>query len=78
MGTVYLFAGNFVTGEVKHTVVRNDDEEIAKAIGLFMGDLGRDHFFWEIYNTAQSLEVREVQFNNRLERAREEFMEHAA
>ena len=78
MGTVYLFAGNYMTGKVGIAVIQNTEERLASAIESFMHDLGRDHFIWEIYNMAQTLEVRELQFNNRLAQAYEEHMSEAA
>ena len=78
MGTVYLYVGDYLTGEVCSAVVCNDDEIIANTYEGFWKVLGCDHVIWEIYNTAQSMDVREIQFNNRLARAYHEYTEYAA
>lgn len=78
MGIVYLYVGNYITGEIHSAAVCDDEETIANTFEGFWKDLGCDHVIWEIYNTAQPMDVREIQFNNRLDRAYHEYMEDVA
>ena len=78
MGSVYLYAGNYMTGNVLRADVPNDEQSICSVLEGFIKSLGMEYLVWELYNKAQSMEVREIQFNNRLVRAREEHAEFAA
>lgn len=63
---VYLYAGNYMTGEVMKVIVENDDDAITNAVWDLSESLGFDHVVWVLYNMAQSMEVRDIQFNNYL------------
>ena len=60
---VYLYVGNYMTGEVMKTVVELDDDAITKAVRDFSENLGSEYVVWAIYNMSQSMEVRDDQFN---------------
>ena len=70
MEVVFLYAGNFISGDIRHTAVTLD--RLDEVIEEFRHDLG-ENFVWEIYNLAQSMDAREIQFNNRLVRAYDEW-----
>lgn len=78
MGTVLLYVGNFITGEVHRAAVPNDDDRICSMLEGFRKDLGWDYTVWAIYNISQTLEVRDVQFNNQLAQAYDEYIANAA
>jgi len=73
MGSVMVYVGNFITGEVDHAVVANDDGVISSTIEGFKKDLGWDETVFALYNMAQSEDLREIQFNNYLDSAYNEY-----
>lgn len=66
METIFVYAGNFITGEVRRAEIQNNDDDIAMVITGFLGDLGSGSVVWEIYNSNQSENEREFEFNNLL------------
>lgn len=71
---VYIFAGNIFTGEVIYELIPDSDKAIDDMLDKIYLTFGCGNYVWRIYNTAQSVELREIQFNNYLAR----FMEDIA
>ena len=78
MGSVMVYVGNFITGEVDHAVVANDDGVISSTIEGFKKDLGWEETVFALYNMAQDEDLREIQFNNYLDSAYNDYVAYAA
>lgn len=78
MGMVMIYVGNFITGEIDHAVVDDDDGVISSTIEGFKKDLGWNETVFALYNMAQSEDLREIQFNNYLDSSYQEYTAHAA
>lgn len=76
MGIVYFYAGNFITGKIYRATIHEDF--IDEALEILSQDPEMGFLVWAIYNTSQAKDVREIQFNNLMNHAYQEYKDNAA
>lgn len=62
--TVYVFAGNFITGKSQHVTVANNYDQVEETLDRLLGNFGWDNCVWATYNSLNSEESCIMDFNN--------------
>lgn len=76
--SVYVFAGNFITGESQHLIVPNDYDQVEETVYGLLGNLGWDNCVWATYNSLNSEESCTMDFNNYMAFRQEKYAEECA
>lgn len=62
--TVYVFTGNFITGESQHVTVANNYDQVEETLDRLLGNFGWDNCVWATLNAQNPEESCITVFNN--------------